>query len=133
VLCGCHVERFRPDIDLEPGPASGDTGDNDCQTRAVASDRRAICDGGLIIVAEDAESVQPVLRRERHAFDLADVGHYAGEHQNLPNPVLPNVMARPPGSKNGVTSLAMPYQTQRLKDVGARRQDGHNDFKRNSI
>jgi hypothetical protein len=78
----------------------------------------------LIIVAEDADSVQPVLRRVRHTFDLADVGHYAGKHQNLPNPGLPSVMAGPLGSKNGVTSLVMPHHhTRRLKDVDARRQD----------
>jgi hypothetical protein len=55
----------------------------------------------LIITAKDAQPVQVVLRRRRQTFDLADVGHYAGEHQNLPNPIPATIMPGHSRSMNG--------------------------------
>jgi hypothetical protein len=80
VLGGGHAERLGGGVDLEPGLAVLDAGADHGQANAVAGDRGAVGDGGLVIAAGDPHAVQLALCRWREVCDLADVGDNSGKH-----------------------------------------------------
>ena len=80
MLRGGHRQCFGGGVDVKPSLTALRAGGNNGETDAVAGDRGAISDGGLVVLAGDPHAMQLALRHRLEARDLADIGDYAREH-----------------------------------------------------